>query len=104
MKIIINNKKIEAKKGQTILEVAQKNKIDIPSLCFHSDLDIKSNCRLCVVEIKGKDGLHTACSTMIEQGMKIITESKKNSQSEKNKLRINFCPTLRRMQRLYLEF
>ncbi|MBU1778604.1 [FeFe] hydrogenase, group A [Patescibacteria group bacterium] len=91
MKIIINNKKIEAKKGQTILEVAQKNKIDIPSLCFHSDLDIKSNCRLCVVEIKGKDGLHTACSTMIEQGMKIITESKKIHKARKINLELIFA-------------
>jgi len=91
MKIIINNKKIEAKKGQTILEVAKENNIDIPALCFHSDLDIKSNCRLCVVEIKGRDGLHTACSTKIEPEMEIATESEKIIKARKINLELIFA-------------
>ncbi len=73
--IFINGKKIKAKQGQTILEVAEENKIFIPSLCYHSDLKVKASCRLCVVKIKGKKDLVTACSTGIEPEMNIITNS-----------------------------
>ena len=75
--IVINNKKVACLKDQTVLEVAKENEIDIPALCFHSDLNIKSNCRLCVVEIKAKKGVHTACSTKVEPEMEIITNSPK---------------------------
>ena len=73
--IKINNKKITAEQGQTILEVAQKHKIEIPALCYHSDLDAKASCRICVVEIKGE--LVTSCSTYPKQGMEILTDSEK---------------------------
>ena len=73
----INNRKISAKKGQTILEVAKENGIEIPALCYHPDLKIKGSCRLCMVEIKGRKGLYPSCSTKIEPGMEIITDSPK---------------------------
>jgi len=91
MKIIINDKTIECQQGQTILEVTQENGIDIPTLCYHSDLDTKANCRLCLVEIKGKKGLYTACSTKIEQGMEIITESAKINKARKINLELIFA-------------
>lgn len=75
MTIVINNRTFEAKAGRTILEVAHENGIKIPSLCYHPDLDVKANCRVCVVEIKGREKLVTACSTKIEPGMEIMTDS-----------------------------
>jgi iron-only hydrogenase group A len=77
MNIKINNKKISALKGQTILEVARANKIKIPSLCYHPDLDVRAGCRVCVVEVKGRDKLCTACSTAILEGMEIFTDSER---------------------------
>lgn len=73
MKIIINNVEIEAKEGDTILKIATENNIYIPSLCYHSDLKIGGSCRLCMVEINGK--LTTACSTKVEEGMNIKTNT-----------------------------
>jgi NADP-reducing hydrogenase subunit HndD len=73
--ITINGKKYKAKKNQTILSVLRENKIYVPALCYHPDLCVKSNCRLCVVSIKGRDGLYTSCSTKVEDGMEVITES-----------------------------
>lgn len=83
IKIIINGRKIKAKQGQTVLETALENGIEIPALCFHSDLKVKGNCRLCVVEInrvcqdnpEQKPCIETACSTKVEPGMQITTES-----------------------------
>ena len=52
MKIIIDNREVEAREGQTILEAARENGIEIPALCYHPDLCVKANCRMCVVEIE----------------------------------------------------
>jgi NADH dehydrogenase/NADH:ubiquinone oxidoreductase subunit G len=38
MKIIIDNREVEAREGQTILEAARENGIEIPALCYHPDL------------------------------------------------------------------
>ena len=91
IQIVINNNKIKCSEGQTILEAAKENAIDIPALCFHPDLDIKSNCRLCMVEIKGKEGLHPACSTKAEPGMNIITDSPKIRKARKINLELIFA-------------
>jgi len=90
IKIIIDNKELEAKKGQTILEAAKENGIEIPALCFHPDLNIKANCRICLIEIKGKKGLLTACSTKAERGMEVITESPEIRKARKINLELIF--------------
>ncbi len=89
--IIIDNKKIKCLKGRTILDVAKENGIKIPSLCFHSDLKIKANCRICAVEIKGRKKLHAACSTKIEPGMEIFTVSPKIRKARKINLELIFA-------------
>ncbi len=91
MKIILNKKKVVALPGETILAVAKKNGVEIPALCFHSDLKIKASCRLCLVEIKGRPGLHTACSTKVEPGMEIITESARINKARRINLELLFA-------------
>jgi NADH-quinone oxidoreductase subunit G/NADP-reducing hydrogenase subunit HndD len=87
----INGKKISADKGLTILEITNKNKIDIPALCYHPDLPVKANCRLCVIEIKGCDGLYTACSTQAQQGMEVKTESPQITRARQINLELIFA-------------
>lgn len=91
IQLTINNKKIKAQEGQTILELARKNKIEIPTLCFHPDLEAKAGCRLCLIEIKGKKGMHTACSTKAENGMEIVTDSPKIKRARKVNLELIFA-------------
>lgn len=76
-KIILNidGKDFEAVAGETVLDIAKRNKIFIPTLCQHSDLKNKASCRMCLISIEGKKGLFTACSTKVESGMKILTDS-----------------------------
>lgn len=90
MKFKINNKQVVGQPGQTILDVARKNKIKIPSLCHHPDLSIKANCRVCVVEIKGVKKLMTACSTPIKEGMEVYTNSAKVKRSRNLNLELLF--------------
>lgn len=71
----INNIPVSVKEGTTILNAAKQNNIKIPTLCNYPDLHINSECRVCVVEIEGRKGLVTSCSTQVREGMKIITNS-----------------------------
>jgi len=91
MNITINNQTFSATQGQTIGEVAWRNGIKIPALCFHPDLKIKANCRICVVEIKGRVGLFTACSTLVEDGMEILTESEAIAEARLTNLELLFA-------------
>ncbi len=75
MNLKINHQSVVGRPGQTILEVVHNYGIKIPSLCYHPDLDVKANCRVCVVEINGYDKLVTACSTPVVKGMDILTDS-----------------------------
>ncbi|HVX57585.1 MAG TPA: 2Fe-2S iron-sulfur cluster-binding protein, partial [Candidatus Saccharimonadales bacterium] len=50
--LIIDGQEVSATRGQTILEVARENDIDIPTLCHLDGLSDVGACRLCVVEIK----------------------------------------------------
>ena len=90
MIITINNKKITCKSNESILNIANNNNIDIPALCYHPDLKIKGNCRMCLVEMKGKPGLHTACSLKPEPGMTIKTNSTPINKTRKINLELIF--------------
>jgi NADH-quinone oxidoreductase subunit G/NADP-reducing hydrogenase subunit HndD len=81
--ITINNKKIQVPEGTTILNAAKQAGIDIPVLCYHPDLDIKANCRICVVEVEGARTLQTACSTRVWEGMAVRTNTPKVRQARK---------------------
>lgn len=88
--IRINEKKVKAKNGQTILELARDNGISIPSLCEHPDLKVQANCRICAVELRGRDQLVTACSTLVADGMDILTDSPRVKQARSLNLELIF--------------
>ncbi len=82
-KIKINNMPLNVPDGITILEAAKENNFNIPTLCYYPDLDIKSDCRVCVVEVKGHKGLSTSCSTPIYDGMEIKINSPRAQNARK---------------------
>ncbi len=73
--LTINGKKLRAKKGKTVLEVAQKEGIYIPTLCYHKDLTPYGGCRLCIVEVEGWPRPVTACTLPIEDGLVVTTDT-----------------------------
>jgi formate dehydrogenase major subunit len=73
LNIIINGKNYKGKKDESILELASRNDIHIPTLCHDPRLEPYSSCFLCVVEIEGARGLQTSCSTKLAEGMEITT-------------------------------
>jgi len=75
--VSINGKDFEGKQGETILQLAKRNGIQIPTLCHHEDLCISANCRVCVVEVEGQRTLQTSCSTPVAERMVIRTNTRK---------------------------
>ncbi len=71
----VNNKIIQARKGDTILDTLNKNGIKVPTLCNLKGLSPTGACRICVVEVEGITNLVTSCSYPVREGMKIQTHS-----------------------------
>ena len=71
----IDHKSVTFPEGVTVHRAAELNGIDIPSLCSHKDLSPFGGCRLCMVEIEGMRGYPLSCSTVAQEGMKILTDT-----------------------------
>ncbi|RLB29732.1 MAG: (2Fe-2S)-binding protein, partial [Deltaproteobacteria bacterium] len=77
--LTIDNKKVQAEKGSTILKAAQSNGIEIPTLCYHDELTASGACRLCSVEItKGeRTRIVTSCIYQVGEALVVNTQSER---------------------------
>lgn len=75
MKAVIDGRPVEIGGAPTILEAARSAGIEIPTLCFEPRLEPYAACRICLVEIRGRNNPVTACATPLEEGMEIVTNS-----------------------------
>nr|WP_317364759.1 NADH-dependent [FeFe] hydrogenase, group A6 [uncultured Blautia sp.] len=97
--ITIDKKTVQVPKGITILEAAKQNGIPIPTLCYLKDINEIGACRVCLVELEGKERLITACNNVVEEGMVIYTNSPKVRQARITNVRLILsqhdcnCPT-----------
>jgi len=72
---ILDGKEVEAESGNTILEAARQNGVEIPTLCHDPRLKPYAACRICLVEVEGARGPVPACANQIGEGMKINTKT-----------------------------
>ena len=86
LNIILNGKNVKGNPGETILELAKQNGIEIPTLCNDPRLKPFSSCFVCVVQIEGMKNMQPSCSTVIQEGMKIETENDKVKKARKTAL------------------
>lgn len=84
--LVINGKTYKALEGETILEVAQKNGISIPTMCHDPRLKPFTSCFVCVVEVEGMKNMQPSCSTRVTEGMVIHTENVKVHKARKTAL------------------
>jgi len=73
--LTIDGKKVKAKKGETVLEVALRNGIYLPTLCYHKELTPYGGCRLCLVEVRGWSGPIASCTLPAKDGMVVKTDT-----------------------------
>lgn len=52
----------------TVMQLCSDNSIQLPRFCYHPDLGIAGNCRICLIEEEAEDKMILACSTIIEDG------------------------------------
>jgi len=72
--IFINGKPYHADPEQTVLEVCLANDIYVPTFCWHPQLSIVGNCRICMIEEEGR-GVDIGCNMPVKEGMRVFTES-----------------------------
>ncbi|MCX7893020.1 MAG: 2Fe-2S iron-sulfur cluster-binding protein [Burkholderiales bacterium] len=75
--IFIDGRAVQAEKDQTVLQAALANGIFIPYFCWHPQLSVAGNCRICVVEVEAKGGswLDISCNMPVSEGMRVRTDS-----------------------------
>jgi predicted molibdopterin-dependent oxidoreductase YjgC len=73
--IEINGRTCPAKRGETVVQVAARHGIPIPTLCHDTRLEPAGACRVCLVEVQGQRRLQPGCAWFVAPDMKITTES-----------------------------
>jgi heterodisulfide reductase subunit A2 len=100
----LNGKTIQGEEGEFILQVAERNGIDIPTLCHHKALEPAGMCRICTVELfDGRRSRYvTACNYPIWEGMEVRTDSEGVHQGRKLivELLLARCPEVPLLQKL----
>jgi bidirectional [NiFe] hydrogenase diaphorase subunit len=79
----IDGEYVAAHAGQTILEVARAGGKYIPTLCWLENIPAVGACRLCIVEVAGIGRLLPACTTPVQDGMSVTTQSEKLTEYRK---------------------
>jgi bidirectional [NiFe] hydrogenase diaphorase subunit len=73
----IDGRDVAGVEGQTIMDVAEENGIDIPGLCHLQGIHDRGACRLCMVEVAGNPRMVAACMTRVAEGMEVTAHSEK---------------------------
>ena len=88
--IYINGTSVQADDNQTVMQAARAHGFFIPYFCWHPQLSVPGNCRICVVEVEGEGGgggwLDIACNMPVSKGMRVLTDSDKVRQRRKDTL------------------
>ncbi|MFC1984499.1 2Fe-2S iron-sulfur cluster-binding protein [Chloroflexota bacterium] len=103
----IDDRKVEAKEGMTILEAAKSGGINIPTLCYHPALSLFGACRICSVEIvsRKRSRIVTSCNYPVEEGLVVNTKSHAVVQTRKliSEFLLARCPKVKVIQDLARE-
>jgi NADH-quinone oxidoreductase subunit G len=85
-KCTIDGREIDVPQGTTVIQAAQILGIHVPHFCWHPDLPVDGNCRMCLVEIEKMPKLQIACNTAVTEGMAVRTNTDKAVQAHRTTL------------------
>jgi NADH-quinone oxidoreductase subunit G len=92
IEFFINGQPVQAEDHQTVMQAARANGFFIPYFCWHPQLSVPGNCRMCMVEVtnegqaEGTGWLEIACNMPISKGMRVLTDSDKVKKRRKETL------------------
>ena len=84
IKLLIDQKEIEANEGETVLSAAKRHGIAIPHFCYHEKLSVAGNCRACLVKVNGMPKLMPSCNVIVAPKMTIETQTDDVERARKN--------------------
>lgn len=73
--LFINDDEVTVPAGTSILEACRENDVEVPYFCYHPELSVAANCRMCLVEVEGWNKPAASCCTPVSEGMKVVTQS-----------------------------
>ncbi|MBB5215201.1 formate dehydrogenase subunit alpha [Parapusillimonas granuli] len=77
VRIVLDGHELEVPQGTSVMRAAAEAGINIPKLCASDNLEAFGSCRLCLVQIEGRRGYPASCTTPVEDGMVVWTETPK---------------------------
>ncbi|MEO7426491.1 MAG: 2Fe-2S iron-sulfur cluster-binding protein [Fibrobacteria bacterium] len=84
VKIKIDDKEVTVPSNWTVIKACHENGIEVPHYCYHPDLSIAGNCRICMVGVKGAPRPVVACAQPITENMEVTTKGKDIEEARKS--------------------
>ncbi len=84
VELTIDGRRVRVPAGTSVMRAAIEAGVDVPKLCATDSLEAFGSCRLCLVEIEGRKGYPASCTTPVEPGMRVRTQSEKLQQLRRN--------------------
>jgi NADH-quinone oxidoreductase subunit G len=76
-KLTIDGREISVPDGTMVIKAAEQAGIEVPHYCYHPDLPIDGNCRMCLVEVEKMPKLTPSCATVVTEGMVVRTNNER---------------------------
>jgi len=73
--IFINGQSVQAERDQSVLQAALANGFFIPYFCWHPQLSVAGNCRICCVQVEGRSWVEISCNMPVSEGLRVLTDS-----------------------------
>lgn len=87
--VTINDKVVQVPETATVFQAAERAGMAIPHYCYHPDLPIAGQCRMCLVEIEKMPRLQISCNTRVAEGMVVKTKTDKVKEAVKGVLELH---------------
>ncbi len=84
--LTVDGKKLTAPAGTLLIEACKSVGIEVPSFCYYPNLSLQGACRMCLVKVEKMPKLQTACTTVVGEGMVVVTDSEEIKQARKSML------------------
>ncbi len=82
--LTVDGKKLTAPAGTLLIEACKNVGIEVPSFCYYPNLSLQGACRMCLVKVEKMPKLQTACTTVVSEGMVVISDSEEVRQARKS--------------------
>ena len=83
IEIEIDGNMVKANAGEMLISVTDREGISVPRFCYHKKLSVAASCRMCLVDVQGAPKPQPACSTPVNEGMKVHTQNDRAKASQK---------------------